>query len=134
MALIPNQLTALAAFNKFLNRPKEPVFLLRGYAGTGKTTRLLSTIPYPQLHPIAMQTSLRPTLAQVRSLARQLSPASQQKLAAELLARQTAADVREIQAISRVVAADTNARRLSAITDEAIEQELRDYRHERRVA
>lgn len=32
-----NQLTALAAFQEFLKNPGQPVFLLRGYAGTGKT-------------------------------------------------------------------------------------------------
>ena len=31
------QADALACFRKFLERPEEPVFLLRGYAGTGKT-------------------------------------------------------------------------------------------------
>lgn len=81
-----------------------------------------------------MQPGTKPTLAQVRSLARQLSPASQHKLAAELLARQAAADVREIRAISQVVQADTKRRALPAITDAAIERELRAHRHERRAA
>ena len=76
----------------------------------------------------------KPTLAQVRRLARQLSPASQHKLAAELLARQAAADVREIRAISRAVQADNEARNLTPITDEDIARELRDFRHERRAA
>ncbi|GAB3638721.1 hypothetical protein GCM10027422_43110 [Hymenobacter arcticus] len=35
--LSPDQQTALAAFKDFLKNPEEPVFLLRGYAGTGKT-------------------------------------------------------------------------------------------------
>lgn len=43
MTLTPAQLTALAAFQDFLKCPAEPVFLLRGYAGTGKTT-LLKTL------------------------------------------------------------------------------------------
>jgi len=37
ITLTPNQLAALAAFRAFLAQPAEPVFLLRGYAGTGKT-------------------------------------------------------------------------------------------------
>ncbi|MFD2785335.1 hypothetical protein [Hymenobacter rubripertinctus] len=37
MTLTPAQATALIDFRLFLNSPNEPVFLLRGYAGTGKT-------------------------------------------------------------------------------------------------
>lgn len=37
MALSSAQSAALAAFHDFLKQPAEPVFLLRGYAGTGKT-------------------------------------------------------------------------------------------------
>lgn len=81
-----------------------------------------------------MHPTPKPTLTQVRALARQLSPASQRKLAAELLAQQAAADVREIQAISRAVQADTQSRNLPVITDEAIARELRDDRHKRRAA
>ena len=43
MTLTPAQLAALADFRDFLTHPEEPVFLLRGYAGTGKTT-LLKTL------------------------------------------------------------------------------------------
>jgi hypothetical protein len=43
MSLSIAQTTALAAFYKFLEQPTEPVFLLRGYAGTGKTF-LLKTL------------------------------------------------------------------------------------------
>lgn len=43
MNLTYNQLAALKDFRKFLTRSEEPVFLLRGYAGTGKTT-LLKTL------------------------------------------------------------------------------------------
>ena len=37
MTLNPDQTAALADFRQFLARPEQPVFLLRGYAGTGKT-------------------------------------------------------------------------------------------------
>jgi hypothetical protein len=37
MTLTPAQTAALTSFREFLNRPEEPGFLLRGYAGTGKT-------------------------------------------------------------------------------------------------
>ncbi|UOQ76544.1 AAA family ATPase [Hymenobacter sp. 5516J-16] len=43
MSLTPAQQAALAAFRSFLQQPNEPVFLLRGYAGTGKTF-LLKTL------------------------------------------------------------------------------------------
>ena len=43
MTLTHDQQTALTAFREFLTHPNEPVFLLRGYAGTGKTT-LLKTL------------------------------------------------------------------------------------------
>ena len=41
MTLTPNQAAALAAFafNDFLKRSEEPVFLLQGYAGTSKTNQ-----------------------------------------------------------------------------------------------
>lgn len=42
-SLTVNQQDALADFQRFLNSPNEPVFLLRGYAGTGKTF-LLKTL------------------------------------------------------------------------------------------
>ena len=37
MTLTSAQTAALASFREFLERLEEPVFLLRGYAGTGKT-------------------------------------------------------------------------------------------------
>ena len=43
MTLTPAQLSALESFRDFLTRPEEPAFLLRGYAGTGKTF-LLKTL------------------------------------------------------------------------------------------
>jgi hypothetical protein len=43
MNLTPAQRAALTTFQDFLKCPEEPVFLLRGYAGTGKTT-LLKTL------------------------------------------------------------------------------------------
>lgn len=51
MTLPPTtQADALEAFDKFLKRPEEPVFLLRGYAGTGKTfllKKLLADLQRP---------------------------------------------------------------------------------------
>ena len=40
MTLSDDQDAALGRFKVFLTRPEEPAFLLRGYAGTGKTTYL----------------------------------------------------------------------------------------------
>ena len=83
-----------------------------------------------------MSTSLsspkpRPTLAQVRALARQLSPVSRGKLLAELYAADAAAEVREIEAIGRAVQADGRARGLSPITDADIEREVKEHRAHR---
>lgn len=50
MTLTPAQQAALKAFRTFLKHPHEPVFLLRGYAGTGKTfllKTLLAELPRP---------------------------------------------------------------------------------------
>lgn len=50
MTLTPAQQAALTAFRIFLRQPHEPVFLLRGYAGTGKTfllKALLAELPRP---------------------------------------------------------------------------------------
>ena len=73
----------------------------------------------------------RPTLAQVRALARQLPPASRSKLLAELYAAEASAEVREIQAIARTVRADAAARNLPPITDEEIARELTNDRAQR---
>ena len=66
----------------------------------------------------------KPTLAQVRALAQQLTPASRRKLLSALYAAEVADEVREIAAISQAVAADVQARGLSAITDADLEREL----------
>ena len=50
MAFTLAQSTALIVFQEFLKRPEEPVFLLRGYAGTGKTfllKKLLADLQQP---------------------------------------------------------------------------------------
>ena len=77
---------------------------------------------------LSSQPSPRPTLAQVRSLARQLPPASRSKLLAELYAAETLTEVQEIQAIARAVRADATARHLSPITDDDIARELSAHR------
>ena len=92
MALTPDQTAALAAFNKFLTRPTEPVFLLRGYAGTGKTT-LLKTL-----------------LAELRRPAVLLAPTGR---AARMMTRQTG---REATTIHRRIYDFTTLRRLELPT------------------
>ena len=67
MTLTPDQTAALAAFNEFLKNPEEPVFLLRGYAGTGKTT-LLKTILADLQRPAVL---LAPTGRAARVMTRQ---------------------------------------------------------------
>lgn len=78
-----------------------------------------------------MQSASKPTLAQVRALARQLPPASRHKLLAELLAAELADEGQEVRAISRAVQAEGEARGLPPVTDEDIERELKDYRQQR---
>ena len=46
--LTAHQQAALTAFQAFLSAPDEPVFLLRGYAGTGKTFLLARLIAVAQ--------------------------------------------------------------------------------------
>lgn len=70
----------------------------------------------------------------MRRLARQLSPANEHKLAAELLAMRAAAEVHEVYAISGLVRTDNAARGLPPITDEDLDRELREFRQERRAA
>lgn len=76
-------------------------------------------------------TPSKPTLAQVRSLAWQLSPASRDKLLAELYAAEASAEVADIQAIARETRADSERRGLPPISDEDIARELSDYRAQR---
>ncbi len=45
MALYPQQQAALSAITAFLNDENSSVFILRGYAGTGKTTMIKSILP-----------------------------------------------------------------------------------------
>ena len=54
MALFPNQTAALAAFHTFMERPEEPIFLLRGYAGTGKTTLLKTILAELKQHAVLL--------------------------------------------------------------------------------
>ncbi|MFD2717464.1 ATP-dependent RecD-like DNA helicase [Hymenobacter monticola] len=67
MPLSPDQTAALAAFHKFLDSSEEPVFLLRGYAGTGKTT-LLKTLLAELTRPAVL---LAPTGRAARVMTRQ---------------------------------------------------------------
>ena len=67
MSPTKDQEKALAAFNEFLKNPEEPVFLLRGYAGTGKTT-LLKTILADLQRPAVL---LAPTGRAARVMTRQ---------------------------------------------------------------
>ena len=73
----------------------------------------------------------KPTLAQVRALARQLPPASRHKLLTELQAAEMAEEVQEITAISRSIQADVQAKGLSPITDAAIARALKAAREQR---
>ncbi len=63
----PDQTAALIAFREFLTQPSQPVFLLRGYAGTGKTT-LLKTILAELERPAVL---LAPTGRAARVMTRQ---------------------------------------------------------------
>ena len=70
MTLTPAQATALSSFRDFLMRPEEPVFLLRGYAGTGKTyllQALLAELEQRQLKAVL----LAPTGRAARVMAQQ---------------------------------------------------------------
>ncbi len=73
----------------------------------------------------------KPTLAQVRALARQLPPASRRKLLADLYAAEMTEEVREITAISRAVQTDVQAKGLPPITDADIARELKAARRQR---
>ena len=72
----------------------------------------------------------KPTLAQVRALARQLPPASRHKLLAELQAAAVTEEVQEITAISRSIQADVQAKGLRPITDADITRELKAVRQQ----
>lgn len=65
--LSSDQKTALKEFRDFLTCPEKPVFLLRGYAGTGKTT-LLKTLLAELEHPVVL---LAPTGRAARVMTRQ---------------------------------------------------------------
>jgi len=45
MTLYPQQQQALAAIKAFLTDRNKQVFILRGYAGTGKTTMISALLP-----------------------------------------------------------------------------------------
>ena len=70
MPLSPAQTAALNAFHDFLSQPEEPVFLLRGYAGTGKTyllKALLTELATRECNAVMMA----PTGRAARVMARQ---------------------------------------------------------------
>jgi hypothetical protein len=75
MTPTPDQLAALAAFDTFLKNPGQPVFLLRGYAGTGKTyllQALLAGLATQRRHAVL----LAPTGRAARVMTRQTGRAA----------------------------------------------------------
>ncbi|MBK6949009.1 MAG: AAA family ATPase [Haliscomenobacter sp.] len=62
MLLTPHQKEAFSAIQSFLRSPDQQVFVLKGYAGTGKTTLVGQVVAWAQsrdLHPVLLATTGR---------------------------------------------------------------------------